>query len=214
MPFRPCCSRVGRLLDPDLCCSCVGCSSPGQPSRLHPGPGPVTPARAPARGCQRRPFFTRCRQPPEDRLPPASRWPASHPVTPSARPGRTHRDEQSMRRRIKSTHIADSARLISMRLAREGARRSASSVRPSAWSDPAWCAVQVGQLRGAGCVGGAGTTRCCWPLPAVASLMWSRSNHPRWGGGIVCVMPAAVVSPGPVRSAVLPSRVARRVAPT
>jgi hypothetical protein len=29
---------------------------PGQPSRLLPGPGPVTPARAPARGCQRRPF--------------------------------------------------------------------------------------------------------------------------------------------------------------
>jgi hypothetical protein len=32
------------------------------------------------------------------------RWPASHPVTPSARPGMTHREEQSMRRRIKSTH--------------------------------------------------------------------------------------------------------------
>jgi hypothetical protein len=31
------------------------------------------------------------------------RWPASHPVTPTARPGMTHREEQSMRRRIKST---------------------------------------------------------------------------------------------------------------
>ena len=35
------------------------------------------------------------------------RRPASHPVTPSARPGMTHREEQSMRRRIKSTHNAD-----------------------------------------------------------------------------------------------------------
>ena len=50
--------------------------------RACPGPGAVTPAREPARGWQRRPFFTRCRQPPEDRLPPATRWPASHPVTP------------------------------------------------------------------------------------------------------------------------------------
>ena len=41
------------------------------------------------------------------------RWPASHPVTPSARPGMTHREEQSMRRRIKSTHIdADYFRLL------------------------------------------------------------------------------------------------------
>ena len=31
--------------------------------------------------------FTRCRQPPEDRLLPTTRWPASHPVTPSARAG-------------------------------------------------------------------------------------------------------------------------------
>jgi hypothetical protein len=36
------------------------------------------------------------------------RWPASHPVTPSARPGMTHREEQSMRRRIKSILPADS----------------------------------------------------------------------------------------------------------
>ena len=43
----------------------------------------------------------------EDRLPPATRWPAGHPVTPAARPGMTHRDGQSMRRWTKSTHIAD-----------------------------------------------------------------------------------------------------------
>ena len=70
----------------DLCCSCVGRSSPGKPPRLHPGPGPVTQARAPACGCQRRPFSPRCRRPPENRLPPATRWPARHSVTP--RPGR------------------------------------------------------------------------------------------------------------------------------
>ena len=56
-------------------------------------------------------IFTRCRRPPEDRLPPATRWPASHPVTPSAGPGMIHREEQSMRRRIKSTHIAEYLRL-------------------------------------------------------------------------------------------------------
>ena len=28
MPFRPCCWRVGRLLAPDLCCSCVGVTGP------------------------------------------------------------------------------------------------------------------------------------------------------------------------------------------
>ncbi len=63
----------------------VGRSSPGQPSRLHPGPGPVTLARMPARGSPT--IFTRCRQPPEDRLPPATHWPASHPVTPRPGPG-------------------------------------------------------------------------------------------------------------------------------
>jgi hypothetical protein len=31
MPFRPCCSRVGPLPDPNLCCSCVGARRPGQP---------------------------------------------------------------------------------------------------------------------------------------------------------------------------------------
>ena len=47
--------------------------------RACPGPSAVTPAREPARGCQRRPFFTRCRQPPEDRLPPL---PARLPAIP------------------------------------------------------------------------------------------------------------------------------------
>jgi hypothetical protein len=81
----------------NLCCSCVGRSSPGQPSR------PTLDsalshrhARQPAAASAA--ISTRCRQPPEDRLPPATRWPASHPKTPSARPEMTHRDEQSMRR--------------------------------------------------------------------------------------------------------------------
>ena len=108
MPFRPCCSRVGRLLAPDLCCSCVGRSSPGSAVAPAPLTRPCHTGTRQARGCQRRPFFTRCRQPTEDRPPSATRWPAIHPVTPSARPGMTHRDEQSMRRRIKSIHIADS----------------------------------------------------------------------------------------------------------
>ena len=53
------------------------------------------------------------------------RWPASHPVTPSARPGMTHREEQSMRRRFKSTHNADYLRLLSVGYAvRSGCRRA------------------------------------------------------------------------------------------
>ncbi|HYV80152.1 MAG TPA: hypothetical protein VE979_18650, partial [Streptosporangiaceae bacterium] len=49
--------------------------------------------------------------------------PASHPVTPSARPGMTHRNEQSMRRRIKSTHIAESERMASISITPMSARR-------------------------------------------------------------------------------------------
>ena len=114
MPFCACCSRVGRLLDPDLCCSCVGRSGPGPPSRPHSGPGPVTLARAPARGCQRRPFSpdadgrpkTGCR-----RLPLA--WPPRHlerqlsPAWPTAaarsgparrrRPGQQHLSPRTQR---------------------------------------------------------------------------------------------------------------------
>ncbi len=60
-------------------------SSPGPPSRLHPGPA-QSHWHAPARGCQRRPFFTRCRQPPEDRLPPAAAGLPAIPLPP--RPGR------------------------------------------------------------------------------------------------------------------------------
>ena len=126
--------RVARVLDASWTRTCVAlvlAAAAPVSRRACPGPGAVTPAREPARGCQRRPFFTRCRQPPEDRLPPATRWPASHPVTPSARPGMTHREEQSMRRRIKSTHIADSL-LVTQRLpGSPSAPRSAISVSSS-----------------------------------------------------------------------------------
>jgi len=87
MPFRPCCSRVGPLPDPNLCCSCVGRSSPASRRACTPDPAPA---------------HRHARPRPEDRLPPATRWPAGHPVTPAARPGMTHRDEQSMHRRTKS----------------------------------------------------------------------------------------------------------------
>jgi hypothetical protein len=82
MPFRPCYPRVGPLPDPGLCCSCVGRSSPGQPSRLRPGPS--VPARGPKTGRRRPPT-----------------WSATHPTTPAARPGITHRDERNVHRRIK-----------------------------------------------------------------------------------------------------------------
>ena len=93
MPFCTCYPRVGCLLDPDLCCSCVGRSSPASRRACTPDPGPVTLARAP----------------PAARCPEAvgTRCPAGHPFTPSARLGMTHRDGQSMRRRTKSTHIAE-----------------------------------------------------------------------------------------------------------
>jgi hypothetical protein len=83
MPFRPCYPCVGPLPDPDLCCSCVGRSSPGQLSRLRPGPG--VPACGPKTGRRRPPT-----------------WSATHPATPAARPGMTHRDERNVRRWIKS----------------------------------------------------------------------------------------------------------------
>jgi len=82
MPFRPCYPRVGPLPDPDLCCSCVGRSRPGQPSRLRLRPS--APAGGPKTG-RRRP----------------STWSATHPATPAARPGITHRDERNVHRRIK-----------------------------------------------------------------------------------------------------------------
>jgi hypothetical protein len=43
---------------------------------------------------------------PEDRLPSAPAGLPAIPFTPAARPGMTHRDGQSMRRRTESTHIA------------------------------------------------------------------------------------------------------------
>jgi hypothetical protein len=92
MPFRPCYPRVGPLPDPDLCCSCVGRSSPGQPSRLRPGPSAA--ARGPKTGRRRPPT-----------------WSASHPATPAARPGMTHRDERNVRRRIKLPSLPNTHRL-------------------------------------------------------------------------------------------------------
>jgi hypothetical protein len=102
MPFCPCCSRVGCLLDPDLCCSCVGRSGPIS-RRACPRTRPChTGTRARPRLSTPAIFHP---MPTAARRPAAAgyRWPAVHPVTPSARPGMTHRDEQSMRRGIKST---------------------------------------------------------------------------------------------------------------
>ena len=59
MPFRPCYPRVDPLPDPDLCCSCVGRSSPRSA---------VAPAPRAQRACPR----------PEDRPPPATPL-VSHP---------------------------------------------------------------------------------------------------------------------------------------
>jgi integrase/recombinase XerD len=81
MPFRSCYPRVGSLSDPDLCCSCVGRSSPVSRRAC---------ART-QRACPR----------PEDRPPPTTHV-VSHPSSyPAARPGMTHRDERNVRRRIK-----------------------------------------------------------------------------------------------------------------
>src|SRR6266478_1246056 len=91
MPFCTCYPRVGCLLDPDLCCSCVGHSSPA--SRRACTPDPALSHRHARLLAARRPAAV------------GTRWSTGHPVTPAARPGMTHRDEQSMRRRTESTHI-------------------------------------------------------------------------------------------------------------
>jgi hypothetical protein len=68
-------------------------AGPGKPSRLRPGPSVPCPW-------------------PEDRPPAATRL-ASHPPSyPTAKPGIAHSDERSVRRWIKSTYIADSAREV------------------------------------------------------------------------------------------------------
>ena len=73
------------------------------------------------------------------------RWPASHPVTPSARPGMTHR-EQSMRRRIKSTHIG---RFRAADYCRIGAGQRAHNKRLGAHRLSCWCRLGLaGQGRG------------------------------------------------------------------
>jgi hypothetical protein len=64
MPFRPCCSRVGPLPDPNLCCSCIGRKGPASRRACTPGPGALKSARAPARDPK-----TGCRQ-----LPAGPRW--------------------------------------------------------------------------------------------------------------------------------------------
>jgi len=111
-----------------------------------PGPGAVTLARAPARGCQRRPFSpdadgrprTGCR-----RLPLACQ-PSRYT---SARPGMTHRDGQSMRRRIKSTHNADSvAPGVASTDRTQAYRTPRSSTLLAPHHIAATCRVRVGDL--------------------------------------------------------------------
>jgi hypothetical protein len=75
---------------PGLCWSCVGRSSPA--SRRACTPDPALSHRHARLPAARRPAAV------------GTLWPADHPVYPSARPGITHRDKQSMRRRTKSTH--------------------------------------------------------------------------------------------------------------
>jgi hypothetical protein len=77
---------------PDLCCLCVtsaGRSSPGQPTRLRPGPA--------------------CRPQPEDRPRRPPKWPATHPATPSQAGNYASRrlERASM---DQTTHNADSGR--------------------------------------------------------------------------------------------------------
>jgi hypothetical protein len=92
MPFCACCSRVGRLLDPDLCCSCVGRSAPVRRRARTPDPAlSHWHARPPAAvNAISHPMSTVARRPAAA----GYRWPAVHPVTPSARPGMTHREER------------------------------------------------------------------------------------------------------------------------
>ena len=126
MPFCSCYRRVGRLPDPDLCCFCVGRSSPGQPSRLHPDLAlshrHATPPAAVNAG-HFHPMPTAARRPAAAGYPLACQ-PSRYPP---ARPGMTHRDEQSMRRRIKSTHIAHSAHRGSLSASNAWTYRTSSS---------------------------------------------------------------------------------------
>jgi hypothetical protein len=100
--------RVARVLDASRTRTCVArvlaAVAPASRRACNPRPGPVTPARVPARGCQRRPFSPDAGSRPKTGC---RRLPTGLPAIPYPRgqPGMTHRDEQSMRRRIKSTHI-------------------------------------------------------------------------------------------------------------
>ena len=110
MPFV----RVARVLDPSRTRTCVALVLAAA----------ARPAVAPTPRTRRPHIGTHARPRPEDRLPPL---PACDPVTPAARPGMTHRDEQSMRRRIKSTHIADYALPVDGEFAAAERHRTASS---------------------------------------------------------------------------------------
>ena len=152
MPFCPCYRRVGRLPDPDLCWSCVGCSRP----RSAVAPGPRTrPCHTRTRAGPRRSTSAFFHPMPAAARRPATasyRWPADHPRYPSAGPEMTHRDEQSMRGRIKSAHIADYARVV-YRLTR--------------WSPTAICAGYVrGWLHAAGRENGRRLRLAGWRIPA------------------------------------------------
>ena len=103
MPFRPCCSRVGRLLDPDLCCSCVGRSSPVSRRACTPDPALSHRHARPPAAVNAGHFSPDADSRPKTGSAATRGLPASR--YPPARPGMTHRDGQSMRRRIKSTHI-------------------------------------------------------------------------------------------------------------
>ena len=102
MPFRPCCSRVGRLLDPDLCCSCVGRSSSASRRACTPDPALSHRHARPPAAANAGQFSPDADSGPKNgcRRLPAGQRPFHYPL---GHAGMTHRDEQSMRRRTKST---------------------------------------------------------------------------------------------------------------
>ena len=87
-----------------LIASVLAAAAPVSHRACTPRPGPVTSAGVPLAAVNADHFHL---------MPTADRRPAAggHPLAcqpsryPSARPGMTHCDEQSMRRQIKSTHI-------------------------------------------------------------------------------------------------------------
>jgi hypothetical protein len=112
MPSCTCYPRVGCLLDPDLCCSCVGRSSPA--SRRVGTPDPALSHRHARLPAARRPAAV------------GTRRSVGHPVLPprSGR-GMTHRDEQSMRWFCRWTKITRIPAEYEFRSARSNAPSSA-----------------------------------------------------------------------------------------